>query len=124
MSRVFLTKWFARYARKERFDEASLLNAIDQADLGIVAANLGGCLVKLRVARTGAGKSGGYRTIVAYRRGDRAFFLFAFAKNELENISRQEQTELEKIGAILLDYDDAELARALGRGEITEINRQ
>jgi len=36
--------------------------------------------IKQRVARSGQGRSGGYRMLVAYREGDRAVFLYAFAK--------------------------------------------
>ncbi len=63
-----------------------LMAAIDGADAGRFAANLKGCLVKLRIPRKGEGKSGGYRAIVAYHSGSRAFFLYGFGKNERANI--------------------------------------
>jgi hypothetical protein len=67
--RVFLTKWMARYARRERISHESLREAIARAEQGLVDADLGGGLIKQRVARVGKGRSGGYRTIIAYRRG-------------------------------------------------------
>ena len=75
--RVFLTKWTARFARREKISHASLRDAIVRAEQGLVDADLGGGLIKQRIARTGKGRSGGYRTIVAYRRSGRAIFLLA-----------------------------------------------
>lgn len=120
---MFVTKAFARFARKERLSDTALIQAIELADRGIVAANLGGCLVKLRVPREGEGKSGGYRTLVAYRTGERAFFLFGFAKNEAENIGSKEQIQLEAAGEILLAYSSQELADAVQGGRVVEIQR-
>ena len=84
LMRVFLTKWMMRYVRRERIDPASLLEAIRRAERGLIDADLGGGLIKQPVARAGKGRSGGYRTLIAYRRGDRAFFLIGFAKSKRE----------------------------------------
>jgi hypothetical protein len=67
-----------------------LREAIARAERGLIDADLGGGLIKQRVARQGQGRSGGYRVIVAYRIKGRAVFLFGFAKNEKENISQDE----------------------------------
>jgi hypothetical protein len=79
--RIFKTKWVARFVRRERIDDASLKDAIERAERGIIDADLGGGLIKQRVARPGRGRSGGFRMIVAFRIEDRAFFLYGFAKN-------------------------------------------
>lgn len=86
--RVFKTKWVGRFTRRERITDASLLEAIERAEGGIIDADLGGGLIKQRVARSGQGRSGGYRMIVVYRTKQRAVFLYGFAKSEQENISR------------------------------------
>ena len=64
---IFKTKWFTRFARKERLKDRSLAEAIERAERGIIDADLGGGLIKQRVAREGQGRSGGYRMLVAYR---------------------------------------------------------
>jgi hypothetical protein len=84
--RVFKTKWFVRYARRERIEDSALCSAIERAEGGIVDADLGGGVIKQRVARPGQGRSGGYRVLIAYRFGDRSVFLYGFAMNERENI--------------------------------------
>lgn len=78
--RVYKTKWFARFAKRERISDEALCEAIERAEQGLIDADLGGGLIKQRVARLGGGKSGGYRTIVAYRAKNVAIFLSAFAK--------------------------------------------
>ena len=83
---IYKTKWLARFTRRERITDGSLREAIDRAERGIVDADLGGGLIKQRVAREGQGRSGGYRMLVAYRQQGRAVFLYGFAKNEQDNI--------------------------------------
>ena len=72
--RVFKNAWFGRFARKEKISAEALWEAVDRAEKGLVDADLGGGVIKQRIARPGESKSKGYRSIVLYRRGDKAFF--------------------------------------------------
>jgi hypothetical protein len=92
--RVFKTKWFVRFARRSRIDDAMLLEAIMRAERGLIDADLGGGIIKQRVARPNEGRSGGFRTIVGYRSQERAVFLYGFAKNERDNIKADELESL------------------------------
>jgi hypothetical protein len=56
----------------------------------LVDANLGGGLIKQRVARPGQGRRGGFRNLMAYRAGAHTVFLYGFAKNERDNIGPDE----------------------------------
>ena len=103
--RVFKTKWLVRWARRERIADRSLREAIERAERGLVDADLGGGIIKQRVAREGQGRSGGYRMLVAYRAGQRAVFLYGFAKRERENIEADELLTLREIGAAWLAAD-------------------
>lgn len=89
--KVFVNSWFERFAKKERLDQAALWAAIELAEKGSITADLGGHVVKQRVARSGAGKSGGYRTVILYKKGDRAFFVYGFAKSARANIEEDEE---------------------------------
>src|ERR1039458_3396051 len=100
--KVFKTRWFARFARQEKIADDGLREAIERAERGLIDADLGGRLIKQRVARQGQGRSGGYRAIVAYRAASRAFFLHGFAKNDQENIAEDELIALRKFGRRLL----------------------
>ena len=118
---VFKTKWLVRFARRERLDDASLRDAIDRAERGIVDADLGGGLIKQRVARAGQGRSGGYRMLLAYRSGERAVFLYGFAKNERENIEDAELLTLREIGAAWLAADAKGIAKAVSEDTLQKV---
>lgn len=119
--RIFKTRWVARFVRRERIDDCGLNEAIERAERGIIDADLGGGLIKQRVARPGRGRSGGYRMIVAYRTEDRAFFLYGFAKNERENIEDSELQTLRDIGNELLAQGYSALDAAVRSGKLQEI---
>jgi len=85
-------------------------------------ADLGGGLIKQRVARPGKGRSGGYRTIIAFRAGERAVFLVGFAKNERENIADHELLVARRLGAKWLAADAGKISKAVEDGEIKEVS--
>lgn len=107
--RIFKTKWFVRFARRERIKDHALLDAVARAEEGLIDADLGSGLLKQRVARAGEGRSGGYRTIIAYRAGDRAVFLYGFAKNERDNIGDDELATIKELAAGWLRADSVKL---------------
>jgi hypothetical protein len=119
--RVFKVKAFVRFARRERIDDASLCEAIDRAERGLVDAALGGDLIKQRIARSGQGRSGGYRVLIAYWRGDRAVFLYGFAKNERDNVDDNQLATLRDIAAVWRAADDERLKLSLISGTVEEI---
>lgn len=118
---IFKMKGLAKFARRERITDASLREAIERAERGLIDADLGGGLIKQRVARQGQGRSGGYRMIVAYRTQSRAVFLYGFAKNERENIEPDELLTFRNIAADLLAADSARIAEAIENGALQEI---
>ncbi len=119
---IFTTRWLARFARQERIADKSLLEAIERAERGLIDADLGGGLIKQRVARQGQGRSGGYRMIVAYRQKNRAVFLYAFAKSERDNIDPDELAELRKVGLNWLNATSQTIADAIGDGLLKEVD--
>ena len=122
--RVFKTRWFARFARRERIADESLSEAIDRAERGIVDADLGEGLIKQRVARKGQGRSGGYRVIVGYRIGDRAVFLFGFAKTQMDNIGADQVRKWRATAAQVLALDMAGIANATDDESLEEIDHE
>jgi len=118
--RVFKTRLFAKFAKRERIADTALLHAIERARQGLVDADLGGGVIKQRVARQGKGRSSGYRTLIAYRFGDFAVFLFGFAKNELDNIDDKQLASLREAAGYWLAADVTSLERALSGGILIE----
>jgi hypothetical protein len=119
--RVCKTRWFVRCARRAGITDARLMEAVARAERGLVDADLGGGLIKQRVARDGKGKSGGYRTLIAYRKADRAFFVFGFAKSRMENPPPDELGFARSLGEILMEASGAWIAASLMNGDIEEI---
>ena len=120
--RLFKTKSFARFAIKENIVDSVLRDAIRRAEAGLIDADLGGGVIKQRLARQGQGKSGGYRSIVLFRHGATAFFAYGFAKNERDNIDRRELMAFRRLAAEMLAMEDEALAAALKNGTIMEID--
>lgn len=119
--RLFKTKHFARFAAKEGIADPALRDAVRRAESGLIDADLGGGVIKQRLARQGQGKSGGYRSIVLFRRGSRAFFVYGYAKNDRDNIGRDEFKAFRLLASEMLALDDKALAAAMKNGTITEI---
>jgi hypothetical protein len=95
--------------------------AISDASRGLIDADLGGGVVKQRIARQGGGKSGGFRTIILFRLRERAFFVHGFAKNEQDNIRDDELAAFKLLAAEMMAYDDAVLGKAMENGTLTEV---
>ena len=119
--RLFKTKGFTRFARRERISDESLREAVRRAERGFLDAQLGGGVIKQRVARPGQGRSGGYRVLLAYRAGTLSVFLYGFAKSERDNVDDDELATLRDIAKAWLQADAKALARAVADGLIQEI---
>ena len=117
--RVFKTRAFGRFARTERIFDTMLCEAIDRAERGTIDAELGGHVIKQRVARSGQGRSGGFRTLIAYRAQFRAVFIFGFAKNELDNIDAEDLDDLRKAARAFMQLNDERNRRSDSGTEIS-----
>ncbi|CEA06030.1 hypothetical protein BN1049_02407 [Pseudomonas saudimassiliensis] len=118
---VFKNRAFSKWATKEGLSDEALLNAVEEITRGLVDADLGGQVFMKRVAVGSRGKSGGVRTLLAYRAGSRAFFVYGFAKNVRTNISDKELKALKLYADVLLNYSRAELIRAAKSGVLIEV---
>ncbi len=112
----FKTKPFDRWFKKEGISDQELCLAISEIEKGIVDADLGSYLFKKRIARLGQGKSGGFRTLIAFRKEDKAFFLSGFSKNEKSNITQKEKEVLKRLSQELIQYDEKALKKAVKQG--------
>lgn len=119
--RVFKSKHFSRFTRKEGIENSALVDAIREIESGLVDAVLGGGLVKKRVAREGGGKSSGFRTIIAFSAGQRSLFLYGFAKNDRDNVEDDELRELRKLSPLFLALKEEEIDSALEIDRMEEV---
>lgn len=119
---IYMTRWFERWARKQDLGEHALCKAVSEMQSGLYEADLGGGLLKKRIARPGQGKSGGYRTLVATNKGNKWFFVFGFPKNVRSNIDKDEEESLKKLASHLLSLSASALITAKHAGELMEVD--
>jgi hypothetical protein len=120
--RVFKNAWFLKFARKEKISDEALREAVARAEAGLIDADLGGSLLKQRVARPGSGKSGGYRTLIFFRAQTRAVFVFGFAKNDRANLDANEEVVFRKAAKLVLAFSDEQMDAEVESGRMTEID--
>ncbi len=118
---AFKTKLFHKWAIQEGLSDDTLQQAIDEIGHGLFEANLGGNIIKKRVALHARGKSGGARTLLAYRTEENSFFLYAFAKNTRANISDKELKSLKLMAKYFLSLKNKEIKIAIKSGELFEV---
>ena len=119
--RIFKNAWFVRFARAQNIPDEALREAALRAENGQEDANLGGGVLKQRIARLGQGKSKGYRTIILLRKGHRAFFVYGFAKSERGNIRKDEKEQFKKMAKHVLGLSEAQLDILIVNGQIEEV---
>lgn len=118
---IFKNKWFARFARQEGISDGDLCEAIERAERGLIDADLGGNVVKQRIARPNEGRSGGFRSLVAFRFAERAVFVFCFPKNKRDNISPDELKEFRELAKALLGLTEEQLEIAIQDETLTKV---
>ena len=119
--RVFKTKEFARFARREKIADAMLCGAVERAERGIIDGDLAGGLIKQRVARPDQGRSGGFRTLIVFRAKTRSVFVNGFAKSERANIGKKELEFWRTVATAFLAMNDKLIAEAIAADELTEV---
>ena len=104
------------------FEHTQHLRCIDEVvDRGIIDADYGGFVIKQRIARPNEGKSGGYRSIVFFCKGERAFFIYGFAKNAQDNIDESDERDFKELAKTLLACSDVELEKLVSNGLYEEV---
>jgi hypothetical protein len=119
--RVWKTRWFGRFARKEGITDAMLCDAVARAERGLIDADLGGGVIKQRVARPGQGRSGGFRTIVLYRKANRSVFVYGFAKNRKANLDNNELAQYQRLASLYCAASDAEFGKLVEAELLTKV---
>lgn len=104
---VYKNKASTRFAKKAHITDSDLWKTAQLANEGVIDADLGGGVVKQRIARAGEGKSGGSRSIILFRKNDRAVFVYGFEKKDLANIRPDELEAFRELAKVILGYTKA-----------------
>lgn len=118
---VFVVDDFRRWMRRQVLVDDDLCEAVAEMARGLIDADLGHGLLKKRVARSGGGKRGGYRVIVASRKRAPWFVLRGFAKNDQANVGHGDLVLLKALSKKLLSMTADGLRDALARGDVMEV---
>jgi hypothetical protein len=121
--RIFKQHDFHEWAEDEGLTDELLKKAISELERGLIDANLGAGLYKKRIARSGRGKSGGYRTLIAFKENERVIFIYGFSKNERENITNNEKDVFKDLARYYLNLNDEELADLVKKKNLVEMIR-
>lgn len=113
MTRIYLVKNFGRWADSEGLTDELLKDTVAEMDEGLIDANLGGSIFKKRIGINGQGKSSSLRTIVGFKSGDRAFFVYGFPKNQRDNIDTKEKAAFKEMAKELFALTDEQLSLAI-----------
>jgi hypothetical protein len=121
-ARVFKNKWFLRFARRQGIEDRDLCEAVARAERGLIDADLGGGVIKQRIARPQEGRSGGFRSILLFQAARHVFFVYGFAKNRRDNISAADLKLFKRAAEVTLVLDEAALRKLTDSGELSEVN--
>jgi|GEM_PF-687769 len=116
-------KWLDRLwqAMADDGSDDALRTAVVEMGRGLIDADLGGHVMKKRMAIGGRGKRGGVRTLLAYKSGDKAFFVYGFAKNVWASVRTDELKALKHLAKELMGYSDKALTKAIRHGALIEV---
>lgn len=117
--RILKNKPFSKWAKKSKITDAILVSAVNEMANGLYEANLGGHIYKKRLPLGHRGKSGGARTIIAFKVKDRAIFIYGFSKGEKSNIAEEEG--LKELAKVYFDYDENQINKAIKAGVLIEV---
>ena len=119
---ILKTRSFSKWALKTGLNDALLKNAVLEIKNGLLDANLGGGIVKKRIALPGRGKRSSTRTLLATNFRSLWFFVFGFEKNEVENVSEKELAALKMLADDLLGMSAVKIQVAISKGSLVEVH--
>jgi hypothetical protein len=121
--RILKLAAFDKFAQKQDIPDDALHDAVERAEKGLIDADLGDGVIKQRIARKGEGKRGGFRTVIIFRSMERAFFVYGFAKNERDNIPKNDVTTIKKLAPFLLDLPENGVDELIKDGAYLEVKQ-
>ncbi len=118
---IFKNKWFSKFAREEGILDKELCDTLHDAENGLIDADYGGGVIKQRIARPNEGKSGGFRSIILYRRENKAFFVFGFSKKDKDNIKTDEVRWFKKMAKSTFALSEEQIDTLIKTGDLRPV---
>ncbi|MCF6776230.1 type II toxin-antitoxin system RelE/ParE family toxin [Thiotrichales bacterium 19X7-9] len=121
--KIFKNKWFDRFCKKQNITDKKLLKLISNIENGKIDVDYGGFVIKQRLARDNQGKSGGYRNIILYRSGDKAFFVYGYAKKDKDNLNNEEVSAFREMATELLKLSEDNINKLIKQSKLIEVKQ-
>ncbi len=123
--KILITNWFNKWLKKISIDKAELissakiLNEIDET-----AVNLGSGLYKVRIKRKYQGKSGGYRTLLIFKKDELILYVYGFTKNEKDNLDKDELKLFKKLSKDIMRMSKEEILNQIKSGSFINLENK
>lgn len=118
---IYKNSYFERFAQRNKISDLDLTKAVERINKGLIDADLGGSLIKQRIARKGQSRSRGYRTILVCVKESRYFFIYGYAKSDKDNLTNSEMREFKKLAQIFSTLSDKQLKELLKQKSLIEV---
>lgn len=115
------SRWFNKWAKKNAISDSLLLKTIEDLSKNLGTVSLGSGLYKIRTPKSHRGKSSSHRTIVVYKKSDKAIFIYGFAKSEKDNLSTKELSYFKKLAKNLLSIKKEKYTTMIQNGDFISI---
>ncbi|MDC9615956.1 type II toxin-antitoxin system RelE/ParE family toxin [Xenorhabdus khoisanae] len=117
---------FKKSTKKINISDQQLLNAAQEVKNGKFEADLGGGVIKKRIAIHGKGKSGGIRVIIFFKVNNHLFFADGWSKNSISSkgakeIEDDEWEAYKQLSKLFLSYTDNKISELITHGILEEI---
>ncbi len=119
--KIYKYRIFYQWATAEGLTDELLKAAVSEITNGLYEANLGSGLYKKRIAQPGKGKRGSYRTVLAFKKEQQAFFIYGFAKNVKSDMSESEKRLYRQLAKDLLNASASDIQRFLAMNRLIEV---
>ncbi len=88
---------------------------------GLSSVSLGSGLYKVRVSSCDSGKSSAYRTIVVFKKDDRALMVYGFAKSKQDNLTKEDLKRIKVLAREFLAFLDDDLQELVRQNKFISI---
>lgn len=122
--KILITNWFKKWLKKVNIEKDDLISSANIMNKNNgTAVNLGSGLFKIRVKRKGQGKRGSYRTILIFKKDKLILYVYGFAKNEKDNLEKDELKLFKKLSKDIIRMSDDELFNQIKLGSFINLEK-
>jgi len=125
MFKVYMIREFEKWSKKEMLRDIILYDTALEVSKGLHDGDLGSGCFKKRIAIKGKGKRSGARTILTFKINHFVIYIYAYSKNEKNNLSPKEQRAIKLFSKdVLMNLTGSDIDKMINNGELKEIENE